>query len=44
VDLTLLASALMTPGVAFWTLDKRLGGLAERLGRAHRQASNLDVH
>jgi predicted nucleic acid-binding protein len=30
VDLLLLASTLMTPGAALWTLDKRLGALAER--------------
>ena len=44
VDLTLLASALMTPAVAFWTLDKRLASLAERFGRAYRQASKPEVH
>lgn len=35
VDITLLASALMTPGVALWTLDKRLAALAERFEIAH---------
>jgi len=30
VDLLLLASTLMTPGAELWTLDKRLGALAER--------------
>lgn len=30
VDLLLLASTLMTPGAALWTMDKRLGALAER--------------
>jgi predicted nucleic acid-binding protein len=30
VDLLLLASTLMTPGAALWTLDQRLGALAER--------------
>lgn len=44
VDLTLLASALMTPAVEFWTLDKRLGSLAERFGRAHRPTLKPDVH
>ena len=38
VDITLLASALMTPGVELWTLDKRLGDLAERFGLRHRPA------
>jgi hypothetical protein len=32
VDLTLLASTLITPGALLWTLDKRLAGLATRLG------------
>lgn len=36
VDLLLLASALMTPGVELWTLDKRLCALAERFGVIHR--------
>lgn len=35
VDLTLLASALMTPGVQLWTLDKRLLALASRFGAVH---------
>ena len=30
VDLILLASALITPGVRLWTLDERLVGLAHR--------------
>jgi len=30
VDMTLLASALITPDTRLWTLDKRLAGLAER--------------
>ncbi|MCW7541532.1 type II toxin-antitoxin system VapC family toxin [Aquabacterium sp. A7-Y] len=38
VDLTLLASTLITPGVELWTSDKRLGGLAERFGVMHRPA------
>jgi predicted nucleic acid-binding protein len=38
VDLLLLASALMTPGVELWTLDKRLCALAERLGVMHQPA------
>ena len=36
VDMVLLASALMTPGIALWTLDKRLCGLAERFKVLHR--------
>jgi len=38
VDLSLLASALMTPGATLWTLDRRLAALAERFGIAHRAA------
>lgn len=37
VDLTLLASTLLTPGARLWTLDKRLSALAERLGVAYRR-------
>ena len=36
IDMQLLASTLMTPGVALWTLDKRLGALAERFGVLHQ--------
>lgn len=36
VDMHLLASALITQGARFWTLDKRLDLLAERFGVAHR--------
>lgn len=36
VDLTLLASTLMTPGAKLWTLDRRLEALAQRLGVAAR--------
>lgn len=36
VDLLLLASALMTPAVELWTLDRRLCALAERFGVMHR--------
>lgn len=32
VDLTLLASTLMTPGTRLWTLDQRLAALAQRFG------------
>lgn len=35
VDVLLLASTLMTPGARLWTLDKRLGALAERFGVMH---------
>lgn len=38
VDLLLLASTLMTPGVELWTLDKRLCALAERFGVLHQPA------
>lgn len=38
VDMLLLASTLMTPGVELWTLDKRLYALAERFGVMHRPA------
>ncbi len=36
VDIILLASTRITPGATLWTLDRRLEGLAERLGIAHR--------
>jgi predicted nucleic acid-binding protein len=36
VDMTLLASTLITPSAELWTLDKRLVVLAERFGVAHR--------
>jgi len=39
VDMVLLASALMTPGAALWTLDGRLATLAERLGVSHPAVS-----
>ncbi len=38
VDLSLLASTLLTPGAAMWTLDRRLSELAVRLGVAHQPA------
>ena len=38
VDLTLLASVLMTPGAALWTLDRRLAALAQRFGVGYGQA------
>lgn len=34
VDMTLLASTLITPGAVLWTLDKRLASMAERFGVA----------
>lgn len=36
VDMTLLASTLLTPGASLWTLDKRLADLAERFKVAHQ--------
>ncbi len=36
VDLVLLASTLITPGAALWTLDNRLAALADRFGVMHR--------
>ena len=38
VDMTLLASTLITPGAQLWTLDKRLAQLAERFEVAYRPA------
>lgn len=35
IDLTLLTSALITPGALFWTLDKRLDALAQRFNIAY---------
>lgn len=35
VDITLLASTLITPGALLWTLDRRLAELAQRFGIAH---------
>jgi predicted nucleic acid-binding protein len=32
VDVTLLASTLITPGARLWTLDRRLAKVAERFG------------
>jgi predicted nucleic acid-binding protein len=40
VDLVLLASTRITPGAALWTLDKRLAGLAARLGVLHQPVSH----
>lgn len=36
VDVTLLASTLLTKGLALWTLDRRLAELADRFGVLHR--------
>ena len=36
VDMSLLASTLITPGAELWTLDKRLAALAGRFGVAHQ--------
>lgn len=36
VDLTLLASTLITPGALLWTLDQRLARLAERFDVAYK--------
>ena len=36
VDISLLASALLSDGTLLWTLDKRLGALATELARAYR--------
>ena len=35
VDVLLLTSTLLTPGVELWAQDKRLSGLAERFGVKH---------
>lgn len=39
VDIILLASTLITPGIRLWTLDKRLDKLAKRFN-----ASYLPIH
>lgn len=36
VDITLLASTLITPGARLWTLDQRLGKLSARFGVGYR--------
>jgi len=36
VDMTLLVSTLMTPGVALWSLDRPLAALARHFGVIHR--------
>jgi hypothetical protein len=40
VDLTLLASTLLTPGSRLWTRDKRLAQLTERFGIAYAPAQH----
>lgn len=40
VDLVLLASTCITPGATLWTLDKRLAGLAARMGVCHGPAAH----
>jgi len=39
IDMALLASALLTPDTLLWTLDKKLGALATRLGVVFTYAS-----
>lgn len=36
IDLLLLASTMITPGVELWTFDKRISALAERFGVMHQ--------
>ena len=38
VDVSLLASALLSDQTLLWTLDKRLAAIATELGRAYRPA------
>ena len=40
VDMVLLASTLITPGAALWTLDKRLATLSDRFGVIHQPAAH----
>ena len=40
IDLTLLASVILTPGAELWSLDKRLAALAEQYGVMHRPPSH----
>jgi hypothetical protein len=39
IDMALLASVLLTPDTLLWTLDKKLGALAARMGVAFSAAS-----
>lgn len=36
IDMLLLASTLITPGIELWTLDKRLCALAQQFGVLHQ--------
>ncbi len=38
IDMQLLASTLLTPQASLWTLDRRLGQLAQRFGVCHEPA------
>ncbi|WP_395687559.1 type II toxin-antitoxin system VapC family toxin [Caenimonas koreensis] len=40
VDLTLLASTLVTPGAMLWTLDRRLADMADDFGVAYRPTAH----
>ncbi|WP_028310943.1 type II toxin-antitoxin system VapC family toxin [Derxia gummosa] len=40
IDLTLLASTLITPGAELWTLDRRLAQLAQRMAILHVAAGH----
>jgi predicted nucleic acid-binding protein len=40
IDMALLASVLLTPDTLLWTLDKKLGALAARMGVAFSAASH----
>jgi len=40
IDMALLASVLLTPNIMLWTLDKKLGALAARVGVAFNAASH----
>jgi predicted nucleic acid-binding protein len=40
VDMSLLASVLLTPDAALWTIDKKLDDLAARLGVAFNAATH----
>ncbi len=41
VDLALSANACITPDASLWTLDKRLAGLARRMGVEHQASTRL---
>jgi hypothetical protein len=44
VDVTVLASALPTPGARLWTLDRSLARLAGRFDVVHRPAAHSHAH